>query len=224
MADHVLALQQAFASAPLALKVLAGVGGFLATRLALQLLAGVYAFFLRPSKNVTKFGKWAIVTGATDGIGKGLALELARKGSNVVLMSRTQKKLEEVRDAILAKYPKVQVEILAVDFTKIDEPSVRDAIKKVIAKVEDVGVLFNNVGVSYDFPEVWRCLLWVVCMYVHVRLWSGVRGCGCSACSYHWCLPAFATGACSCAFAMAHTVRRCISLSLSSLARIDPVL
>ncbi|GAB9477704.1 Estradiol 17-beta-dehydrogenase, partial [Globisporangium polare] len=120
---------------------------------ALQFLGSLYAFFLRPSKSLKKFGQWAIVTGATDGIGKALAMELARKGSNVVLMSRTQKKLEEVREAIVAKYPKVQVEVLAVDFEQIDEPSVRKSIEGMIAKVQDVGVLFNNVGVSYDFPE-----------------------------------------------------------------------
>ncbi|TYZ64020.1 hypothetical protein PybrP1_003539, partial [[Pythium] brassicae (nom. inval.)] len=157
MADAVLAalapVTQAFTAAPLPLQALAAVGGLLVTRLTLQLIGALYAFFLRPSKAVKKFGQWAIVTGATDGIGKALALELARKGANVVLMSRTQQKLEEVRAAILAKYPKVQVEILAVDFTKIDDPSVRASIKAVIAKVQDVGVLFNNVGVSYDFPE-----------------------------------------------------------------------
>lgn len=165
MADAVLTplatLAQTFVAAPLPLQAFAAVGGLLVTRLTLQLLGALYAFFLRPSKALKKFGQWAIVTGATDGIGKALALELARKGSNVVLMSRTQQKLEEVRTVILAKYPTVQVEILAVDFNKIDDPSVRAAIKAVIAKVQDVGVLFNNVGVSYDFPEV-RLLVHVV--------------------------------------------------------------
>lgn len=163
---HLAPLQQAFAAAPAPLQALAVVGGLLVARLALQLLGGFYAFFLRPSKALKKFGQWAIVTGATDGIGKALAVELARKGANVVLMSRTQSKLEEVRDAILAKYPKVQVEILAVDFTKIDEPSVRTSIKAVIDKVQDVGVLFNNVGVSYDFPEVRRRALVAGCCSV----------------------------------------------------------
>lgn len=94
-----------------------------------------------------------VVTGATDGIGKALAMELARKGMNVVLMSRTQSRLEEARSEILAKYPKVQVEILAVDFNRVDEPSVRQALQQKLDQVKDVGVLFNNVGVSYDFPS-----------------------------------------------------------------------
>ena len=41
-------------------------------------------------------GSWAIVTGATDGIGKASAIHLANEGFNVVLMSRTQSKLESV--------------------------------------------------------------------------------------------------------------------------------
>lgn len=133
---------------------LAALGGVLVVRKVLGLLGAFYTFFLRSSKSIKEFGQWAVVTGATDGIGKALALELARKGANVALMSRAQQKLEEVRDEILAKYPTVKVEILAIDFTKIDDPSVRASIKAVIAKVQDVGVLINNVGITYDFPEV----------------------------------------------------------------------
>ncbi|CAI5712312.1 unnamed protein product [Peronospora farinosa] len=138
---------------PLHVKIALIVGFLVLSRLALQLLTSLYAFFLRPAKNLKSFGQWGVVTGATDGIGKALAMELARKGMNVVLISRTQSRLEEARAEILAKYPKVQVEILAVDFNRVDEPSVREALQKTLDKVQDVGVLFNNVGVSYDFPE-----------------------------------------------------------------------
>ncbi|DBA00153.1 TPA: hypothetical protein N0F65_000476 [Lagenidium giganteum] len=128
-------------------------GALVVGRVALALLSGVYAFFLRPAKRLSSFGKWGVVTGATDGIGKALAMELARKGMNVLLLSRTQSRLEQVRDEILAKYPKVQVEVLSVDFTQIEDENVQKAIKKTLAQIEDVGVLFNNVGVSYDFPQ-----------------------------------------------------------------------
>ena len=39
-------------------------------------------------------GDWAVITGATDGIGKGFAKELASKGINIVLVSRTLAKLQ----------------------------------------------------------------------------------------------------------------------------------
>ena len=43
-----------------------------------------------------KLGQWAVVTGATDGIGKAYAEELADEGMNVVLISRSQEKLDKV--------------------------------------------------------------------------------------------------------------------------------
>jgi 17beta-estradiol 17-dehydrogenase / very-long-chain 3-oxoacyl-CoA reductase len=42
----------------------------------------------------------AVVTGSTDGIGKGYALELARRGMNIVLVSRTESKLKAVQKEI----------------------------------------------------------------------------------------------------------------------------
>ncbi|CAI5725290.1 unnamed protein product [Peronospora destructor] len=146
-------LQLVLTLSPLSVKVAVIVGNLVLSRLALQLLTSLYAFFLRPAKTLKSFGQWGVVTGATDGIGKALARELARKGMSVVLISRTQSCLEETRAEILAKYPKVQVEILTVDFNRVDEPSVREALQKTLDKVQDIGVLFNNVGVSYDFPE-----------------------------------------------------------------------
>ena len=41
-------------------------------------------------------GSWAVVTGATDGIGKAAAMYLANEGFNIVLMSRTLSKLKDV--------------------------------------------------------------------------------------------------------------------------------
>ena len=49
---------------------------------------------MRPGKNLKKLGEWAIVTGATDGIGKAYAFKLAKKGLNVVIISRTKSKLD----------------------------------------------------------------------------------------------------------------------------------
>lgn len=48
-------------------------------------------------------GKWAVVTGASDGIGRAYAEQLAQNGLNVVLISRTLSKLEEVASCIQQK-------------------------------------------------------------------------------------------------------------------------
>lgn len=47
-----------------------------------------------------RYGDWAAVTGASDGIGKAYAREFAKQGLNVVLISRTERKLRDVCEAI----------------------------------------------------------------------------------------------------------------------------
>jgi 17beta-estradiol 17-dehydrogenase / very-long-chain 3-oxoacyl-CoA reductase len=95
-------------------------------------------------------GEWALVTGATDGIGKAMCFELARRGLNVLLVSRSLTKLNEVADELSAKYPKVSTKVVAVDFSNFDSA----AQGKVRAQIEqlEVGVLVNNVGMSYAHP------------------------------------------------------------------------
>ena len=69
----------------------------------------VYRRFLQPRLNVTKCGgKWALVTGSTDGIGKAYALALAKKGINVVLVSRSPYKLQNVAAEIEQKFTGVK--------------------------------------------------------------------------------------------------------------------
>lgn len=43
----------------------------------------IYVYFLRPGKNLKFYGSWAVVTGASDGIGKAYCEELARKGKDI---------------------------------------------------------------------------------------------------------------------------------------------
>lgn len=117
-----------------------------------DIIAGFYSSFLKSGKNLKKcYGSWAVVTGATDGIGKAMAFELAKKGQNVVIISRTQSKLDECASEIKAKFPNVEIKTIAVDFGKFDEAA-REKVTNELNKLE-VGVLINNVGVSYPFPQ-----------------------------------------------------------------------
>ena len=50
--------------------------------------------------NVAKCGKWAVVTGCTDGIGKEYALQLAKKGMNIVLLARNATLMDELSKQI----------------------------------------------------------------------------------------------------------------------------
>jgi 17beta-estradiol 17-dehydrogenase / very-long-chain 3-oxoacyl-CoA reductase len=111
----------------------------------------IYAHMLRSGKNLKKAGNWGIVTGATDGIGQAIAFELARKGLNVLLLSRTESKLAATAKEILAKYPSVQVDYIAIDFSDFNSA----AQKKVSDNIKDkeIAVLVNNVGMSYPFAK-----------------------------------------------------------------------
>uniref|UniRef100_A0A8B9M0B8 3-ketoacyl-CoA reductase n=1 Tax=Astyanax mexicanus TaxID=7994 RepID=A0A8B9M0B8_ASTMX len=95
-----------------------------------------------------KLGKWAVVTGATDGIGKSYAEELARRGFSMMLISRTQEKLDDVAQSLERRY-KVETKTVAVDFGQVDiYPKIETALSGL-----EIGVLVNNVGISYPYPE-----------------------------------------------------------------------
>lgn len=120
-------------------------------RCSLAFLKWVYVSFLRPGKNLKKYGSWALVTGPTDGIGKGFAFQLARKGLNLVLVGRNPDKLKDVSDSIQAKFGKTQIKTVVVDFTG----DLSEGIKRISETIEglDVGVLVNNVGISYPYAR-----------------------------------------------------------------------
>ncbi|XP_068595177.1 very-long-chain 3-oxoacyl-CoA reductase-A [Brachionichthys hirsutus] len=114
-----------------------------------RLLAGIRIWVLGNGKLLSpRLGKWAVVTGATDGIGKSYAEELARRGFAMVLISRTQLKLNRVAKSIEEQF-RVPTKTIAVDFGKID---IYSKIEEELDGLE-IGVLVNNVGVSYAYPE-----------------------------------------------------------------------
>nr|BEH16729.1 hydroxysteroid 17-beta dehydrogenase 12b [Sardinops melanostictus] len=115
-----------------------------------RLLNGLKIWILGNGRLVspTKLGKWAVVTGATDGIGKAYAEELARRGFSIVLVSRSQEKLDDVSKAIESKYG-VETKTIAADFGSTD---IYPKIESGLAGLE-IGVLVNNVGISYSYPE-----------------------------------------------------------------------
>ncbi|XP_076114650.1 very-long-chain 3-oxoacyl-CoA reductase-like isoform X3 [Mytilus galloprovincialis] len=125
---------------------------YIALKLALSIFNGIKVFLLaKPlglTKNFKKCGQWAVVTGATDGIGKGYTHQLAKKGMDIILISRTKSKLEDCAKEIEQKF-KVKTKIIVADFSA--GLQIYDAIRSQLAGL-DIGVLVNNVGMSYDFP------------------------------------------------------------------------
>jgi len=103
-----------------------------------------------PERYGPKGQVWAVVTGCTDGIGKSIAQELASRGFNLVLVSRSIDKLNATAKDLREKSPGVQTRTLVFDFTEDTSIAAYQALAKKINDI-DIGVLVNNVGVAVPF-------------------------------------------------------------------------
>lgn len=137
--------------------VLTITGLLVVSKILLQLLwrvgSGVRVHFwsrLWKKRLVEDYGRWAVVTGSTDGIGKEYAKELARRGVNLVLVSRTMEKLHKVSAEIVREFG-VQTEVIQADFSD-GRPIYEDIAKGLQGK--EIGILVNNVGVAPFGPQV----------------------------------------------------------------------
>ncbi|XP_075401971.1 very-long-chain 3-oxoacyl-CoA reductase [Tenrec ecaudatus] len=127
----------------------AGTVAYLALRISYSVFMAIKVWGLANETGVGPgLGEWAVVTGGTDGIGKSYAEELAKRGMKVVLISRSQDKLNHVSSEIREKF-KVETKTIAVDFGSQD---IYEKIKAGLAGLQ-IGVLVNNVGMSYEYPE-----------------------------------------------------------------------
>jgi len=91
-------------------------------------------------------GRIALVTGASQGIGRGRALKLAQKGASVAVVARNHEKLNEVVNEITTAGGKAAA--FAVDVT--DEDQVKSAVKSAIAQFGKIDILVNNAGITRD--------------------------------------------------------------------------
>ncbi|KAK0134886.1 Testosterone 17-beta-dehydrogenase 3 [Merluccius polli] len=74
-------------------------------------------FFPLPKSFLQSMGEWAVVTGGSDGIGRAYAFELARQGMDVMILSRSKKKLELTAEEIAAETGR-RVRVVVADFTQ----------------------------------------------------------------------------------------------------------
>ena len=117
-----------------------------------QLLIGsiyyLYGYLSTNSLDFKKFGKYACITGCTDGIGKAYCYEFAKRKMDLVLISRSQEKLNSMANDLRSKYA-VEVIVIIADFTR------SDIYTELASKLMqfDIAVLINNVGMSAGTPK-----------------------------------------------------------------------
>ena len=80
-----------------------------------------------------------LITGASSGIGRSIAMEYAKLGSDLVLVARNEDKLNEVKDLI---GDSCKVEVCSIDLTSVDN------CKKLHSMYRDIDILINNAGMG----------------------------------------------------------------------------
>lgn len=128
--------------------------------------------------------KWVLLTGATKGIGRATAVKFAESGANLILVSRSENDLAELRHQIRGKG---QIEIFQADLSEsVGRESLVQFCKQKLPKLD---VLVNNVGANIrkqtlDFSEEevlklyqTNCLsAWKLCTGLHELLRRGGGG------------------------------------------------
>jgi citronellol/citronellal dehydrogenase len=101
-------------------------------------------------------GKVAIVTGASRGIGKAIALGFAREGAKVVVAARSEtapnEKLPGTIHETVAEIEKLGAEALAVRCDVTDEASIAAMVETTLQKFGRIDILINNAAIDFPFP------------------------------------------------------------------------
>ncbi|MBY6679494.1 SDR family NAD(P)-dependent oxidoreductase [Rhodococcus sp. BP-316] len=92
-------------------------------------------------------GATALVTGAASGMGEQMAHELARRGTDLILLDRDADRLADVARAIESASPARSVDVVVADLSDLDALGV--VIDGVIERHERIDLLINNAGIAF---------------------------------------------------------------------------
>lgn len=121
---------------------------------AARLFYFIYRKFIRAPLDLSQRyggdGSWAVITGASDGIGKGFCFSLAKRGFNVCLIGRNQQKLDQVMAELKEKSPDVKYSVVIADFSKGPANPVsfyENLYDEILTQgVTNISILVNNAG------------------------------------------------------------------------------
>ncbi len=94
-------------------------------------------------------GRTVLITGPTSGLGRQATDELAALGARIVLVGRSEERLAEVRDELVARHGEDRYPIVVADLGSLE--SVRAAVERVLATEDRLDVVIDNAGAI--FPE-----------------------------------------------------------------------
>lgn len=105
---------------------------------------------------------WALVTGASDGIGLGFVQELSSQGFNVILYGRNEEKLKRTISTLKTEYPKREFKLFIHDAEKELTPGI---LSHLIDPIKDLHltILINNVGGPGSVTPAWQPFPLAVC-------------------------------------------------------------
>jgi NAD(P)-dependent dehydrogenase (short-subunit alcohol dehydrogenase family) len=102
-------------------------------------------------------GKLAIVTGASRGIGKAIAIGFAKEGADVVIAARTELENEKFPGTIYKTVEEIKVlggHALPIKCDVTDEISVNEMVRRTISEFGRIDILVNNAGVAFYYPVI----------------------------------------------------------------------
>ncbi|XP_066563730.1 inactive hydroxysteroid dehydrogenase-like protein 1 [Amia ocellicauda] len=138
-------------------EALAVVGAFYTASKAFSLVRDCYSLIrlhfiprlISRADLVQHYGKWAVICGAVDGLGKAYAEELARRGVSIILICPDKRSMDDVARALTEAH-RVEAAIIEADFSQG-----RAAYKPITEALKDkeIGFLVNNVAELYGYPQ-----------------------------------------------------------------------
>lgn len=125
---------------------------------------------------IERYGKdsWAVITGSSDGIGAEYAKTLARKGFNIILISRTKSKLEKVEADIKKESPDIETKIVIADFSGDASlafyRNLLDLVKDLDVSIVIANAGLMNIGAIETMKDGWLQSMLDVNIYHYIMM------------------------------------------------------